>query len=832
MRVQTTWKIGLVAIFLVFLVSVLGAPQFEIHLPGGALPEATAGGDTLDFGSVPIGQTKTASYTFKITETSETSGTVTGIGFAGGAIAAPPFSLRNLPALPVTLPPGGSITFTVAFTPTAVGTFTSSFTITAQGGVPLKVTRQTVTVRGQGTRATFEAPSTTTTQPTITWPGPTAADTVPTEDLQALKTQLDAMELVLNEACQKVDNLAGILGEWIVGRGTRFQVEPGMTGANPVAPVDGIKPEIEGLERRMNEILSALGDAPPVLPPVDVTATSGDRFRRFLSLADDLLVRTAQDVRAINPPDEYTSGILDRFSDFSQAGRGEVAQLIELSRSIPLEIQAQLDSVVVEGAPELLYEITTAEGKTPKLQVEMDGGGNEVVSTILSKAGTALSSVPIVGGLLNAVLDDAAKLFEGNSELAQLMSGMALAQLELELKLDAIVRGLFGVSIDEAMDETQLRERLRQVAQGDIPQRFTSLEDTLDELRQKLDNLGWWLGRLTTGTPIGVEPDSTNVLPETDLWTLLAELEAKLDLVLDLLADLQAALAELQATLDAQRQFLEARFAALDATLGALRADLLNAVGAVGAAVAANGQAIAANANAIAAVQAGVNANANALTALANQLDALDTALDDLQDWLSDEFDAVDDTQQDILDDLFDLSMDVADNADAIADNADAIADNADALTANANAIAAVQAGVNASNTALTALSNSVSALQSQVNANGMAISKVTDELATLREAANRIEDKLNRLLDLPAAPDRSRIASQRAAVVGEPGAVSPGNRVTVTWPSGAISSVDAGSDGSFTVPIPAGEGPGKATVTQTDPQGEESAPITVDLAP
>lgn len=506
MSVRRMWKKALVAVFLVGLVCVLAVAQFEIHLPGGTAPEASAGGDTIEFGNVPVGQTKTASYTFKILETSETSGTVTQIGFAGGAIAAPPFSLRNLPALPRTLPPGGSITFTVAFTPTAAGTFTGSFTITAQGGVPVKVTRQTVTLRGQGTHATFETPSTTTTQPVITWPGETTPSVGAGEDLAALKTQLDAVELMLNEACQKVDNLAGVLGEWIVGRGTRFQVEPGTTSFNPLAPVDGIKPEIEGLERRMDEILAALEATSPTLPPVEVTATSGERFRRFLHLADDLLVRTAQDVLTVNPSDAYTSGILERFSDFSQAGRGEVAQLVELSRSIPLEAQAQLDAVVVDGAPELLYGITTSPGRTPKLQVQMDGGGNEVVSTILSKAGSVLSGIPVVGSLLGVVLEDAAKLFEGNSELAQLMSGMALAELELELKLDAIVRGLFGVSVDEAMDETSLRDQLRRIAQGDIPQRFAGLEDTLDELRQKLDNLATRVGMTLRGDPYRIEP--------------------------------------------------------------------------------------------------------------------------------------------------------------------------------------------------------------------------------------------------------------------------------------------------------------------------------------
>lgn len=59
--------------------------------------------------------------------------------------------------------------------------------------------------------------------------------------------------------------------------------------------------------------------------------------------------------------------------------------------------------------------------------------------------------------------------------------------------------------------------------------KLDTVEATLGELRQKLDNLGWWLGRLTVGYPIGIEPHSTNPIPETDLWELLASLEAKLD---------------------------------------------------------------------------------------------------------------------------------------------------------------------------------------------------------------------------------------------------------------------------------------------------------------
>ncbi len=54
----------------------------------------------------------------------------------------------------------------------------------------------------------------------------------------------------------------------------------------------------------------------------------------------------------------------------------------------------------------------------------------------------------------------------------------------------------------------------------------------LTDLRQRLDGLGWWLGRLTMGQPIGIGPHDTNVMPLTTIWEQLQMLEVKLDYLL------------------------------------------------------------------------------------------------------------------------------------------------------------------------------------------------------------------------------------------------------------------------------------------------------------
>jgi len=75
---------------------------------------------------------------FSIANQGTTSGVVTSIGIGGPNSV---FSLPNLPPLPLTLSPGTSISFTVNFTPTAVGVTNGSLLIDAQ----------TFTLSGSGT---------------------------------------------------------------------------------------------------------------------------------------------------------------------------------------------------------------------------------------------------------------------------------------------------------------------------------------------------------------------------------------------------------------------------------------------------------------------------------------------------------------------------------------------------------------------------------------------------------------------------------------------------------------------------------------------------------
>jgi predicted transcriptional regulator len=507
------WKqdIGIVAMILVVIMACgLSFAQIEI-LPPGLTNIYT--GNSIDFGSVQVGTTKTATYLFKILETSATSATV--------AITRPsaPFG-SNAPLASVTLAPGQSITLKVTFSPSAAGSYSDSFTITARGGYPVQVKTQDVTLTGKGIRASAD-----TTTPTRTFELPSESEPPPiTADVTQLVIKLDSVGAVLDELRQKVDNLAGILGEWIVGRGERFYIEPGMSLYNPPAPDEGIRPEIEAVEEKLDSLLRQLGESAlegQPLPAVEVTASSGDRFRDFLLLADQLITATQTDLKRLAPQDPYTVEIVDSFSNYLEGIRPEITELSSLSCTLPLEAQAWLDHVTVKGAPEIVYTHSHGSTDAPKFDLQQKAQGNETVQMVLEKAGEVVETLfPVVGKIFNLIAKDVAKLFNSNDAMINLLSGMSLAQLEIELKLEGLHRGLLGTQLDMSEGIKAEQEALEKIESYNLPQRIEELERKLEELgqtlKQKLDNLATGVGSTLRGEPYWIEPEQERISDTID----------------------------------------------------------------------------------------------------------------------------------------------------------------------------------------------------------------------------------------------------------------------------------------------------------------------------
>lgn len=503
------WHVGALAMMLAMVAACgICSAQVEVPLPWGQTDVYT--GNRIEFGSVPIGTTKTAKYVFKILETSATSATVT--------ITRPaaPFG-SDAPVASFTLAPGQSITLNVTFAPYVVGSYTGNFTITASGGYPVQVKTQDVALTGKGVTTAGE-----TTTPTgifvlpPTSESPTAVTTAPGAiDTTTEETRLNDVVPILNELRQKLDNLAGILGEWIVGRGVRFYIEPGTTSYNPAAPNEGIKPEIENLEEKLDLLLVQLTEtteeAGP-LPPVEITADSGNRFRSFLGLADRLLTATQADLQRLAPRDLYIVDIADDFAEYLDGIRPEIGELSALSYTLPLEAQAWLDYVTVEGAPEIVYTHTQGSTDAPKFDLQQKAQGNETVSMVLEKAGDVVETLfPVVGKIFSLIAKDVAKLFDSNDSMINLLSGMSLAQLEIELKLEGLHKGLLGTALDMSRGIEAEQEALEKIESYNLPQRMEEMERKLEALgetlKTKLDNLATGLGSTLRGEPYWIEPD-------------------------------------------------------------------------------------------------------------------------------------------------------------------------------------------------------------------------------------------------------------------------------------------------------------------------------------
>lgn len=268
----------------------------------------------------------------------------------------------------------------------------------------------------------------------------------------------------------------------------------------------------------------------------------------------------------------------------------------------------------------------------------------------------------------------------------------------------------------------------------------------LTDLRQRLDGLGWWLGRLITGDPIGIGPHDTNAMPLTTIWEQLQMLEVKLDYLLG-----------------QPGQITIVQVYDIIVEINILIVNINQLIINVGGDV----------------------------DKLEAKFDELSADLDQLSD------------------DLFDLWLDLMDmwlDMDDMRAEMDGRFDNVE------NAIAANTRAIN-----------------------------------DLQDSNNRIEDKLNQLLQAsglpapPSAPVAAKITLTtgggplpsvpwEATVQGAPGAVEAGAIVTIYWPLGIPSVVTANMDGSFLVTVMSGNATYLSVeVTQTV-GGYESARVRVTV--
>ena len=142
-------------------------PQLVYSYAAGNSSSVTiVAGDAVVFAQQSVGQSSTVSFTVQNTGTA--SGTVISIGTAlptGSTQSPGVFKVANLPALPSSLDPGKSLTFTVLFSPNNVGLATSNllvdtavFALSGIGGAPVPLPAYSF-AGPQGAQSPFQQPA-------------------------------------------------------------------------------------------------------------------------------------------------------------------------------------------------------------------------------------------------------------------------------------------------------------------------------------------------------------------------------------------------------------------------------------------------------------------------------------------------------------------------------------------------------------------------------------------------------------------------------------------------------------------------------------------------
>lgn len=332
-------------------------------------------------------------------------------------------------------------------------------------------------------------------------------------------------------------------------------------------------------------------------------------------------------------------------------------------------------------------------------------------------------------------------------------------------------------------------------------------EVALADLRQRLDNLGWWLGVLTTGEPLGIGPYDTNPILQTDTWMQLQLLEAKLDLLLEepgditiieiynLVVQINVLMVEINqwvVNLGGDVSLLEAKLdtllaqpgeitivelydiivqinvlivqinqwvielgsdvSGLETKLDQLQVDvdaITESIADLDASLDVILAEIRANGDAVAMLEAKIDAGEQAVAALEVKADAAALAIAANNAAIAANAGAIAANNAAIVANGAAIGVNgagIAANGVAIGANAAAIGVNGAGIIANGAAIAANGAAIGVNGAAITANGTAIAA-------NAAAIAVLNRKLDALQDSNNRIEDMLRQQLGYPAAP-------------------------------------------------------------------------------
>lgn len=401
---------------------------------------SVAAQEPVDFGTVPVGGSKAATYTFR--NTSLFACVLQAIGFGSGFAPTSGAFTVTPPELPMDLPQGGVVSWPVGFSPSVFGEASATMQIRVQCGFFAQT--YNVPLSGQGILS--------------------LSDTIFTPFLPPATIEPPAETL---EGCPCTTEIAAVDAD---------------VGAINLYLLTQLGPSVQALTAAVAELEDCCGGAPAEGEPLPgpFPSEGGAKFQRFVAAHRKLTLQSALDLPAIQPEQQGLRAILEDGVDVVASMIPELDQIASITAGLSSSDQARLDTYVPQASIDFLeatYTVVSDPSMHPKLRGLLGSTGQGVAGTIWDKVRIWIEHVPVVGGILGSLMDDVGLL----SEAAEDTLGIAglLFQYEIERKLDGIIYGLFGITIPPNATESQLEELLRRITNDPITSRLARLETGL-----------------------------------------------------------------------------------------------------------------------------------------------------------------------------------------------------------------------------------------------------------------------------------------------------------------------------------------------------------------
>ncbi len=405
--------------------------------------------ESVNLGTVLPGTTATATYTLRNSNSFDCTLEAVGFGeeYAPGSGA---FLVSGI-ELPMPIAAGDSVSWTVQFRPTTATAYQASMRIRLRCGIFSQ--NLTVTVSGSGGSGTSQPLADLTVTP--------PPDTAATADTGCGCTS------EIGNLTSQINSLTSLV---------QTQLAPALQQIQSQVALCSASTESQD---------STDGFCPGPFP-----TQGGQRFLDFVTAQRALTVQAAADLPLIQSDDPKQQAVLVAGAEILADLTTELDAVVQQVLTMAPSYLDCFDSYVPEGTTEYLYAVTAVASDPtthPKLRALFEESGMETAQTVWDKAKIWVGHIPLIGSILQSVMEDIEKLTGSGGDTLGIAGLMF--QYEIERKLDGIIYGLFGIEIPPNATEAELMGLLRRISGDSVTGRLDRLEQDEADQTQALDEL-------------------------------------------------------------------------------------------------------------------------------------------------------------------------------------------------------------------------------------------------------------------------------------------------------------------------------------------------------